>query len=401
MKKNILFFALLISVNVAFAQVWEPMASLPGGPLDARHHPVTFSIDGYGYLLTGAVNGMPSDDFMRYEAMTDTWETLPDFPGLARSFSYATSRGPKAYVGFGGSANGTPLRDLWEYDSETEEWSQLADCPCSPRYHPAFIQLDDKIYVGLGNNNSNLDDWWEYDIPTDTWSQKDDLPGPSRHHPFYFGIEGIAYVGFGHGDNVNGNLSVYNDFYQFDPATDEWTQLNDFPGEARVAGTQFDYNGKGYVLSGDGDNHSFMEEGEFWEYEPQSDEWTQLTSHPGSSRWAPGSFVIDDYVYFMCGLSNIQLESDMMRFDLNPTATSVSDIEVESIAVFPNPAKSTINIDADISQFSEVRLVNGYGQTVRRVNRKQVESEDLPNGLYFLQFFKNDLISTTKVMVVH
>ena len=174
-------------------------------------------------------------------------------------------------MGFGG-ASGTAFNDLWEYDSETEEWTQLADCPCEGRYHPAFVQLDDKIYVGMGNNsNGNLKDWWEYDIPTDTWTQKDDLPGPPRHHPYHFGIDDIAYVCFGHGNSMNGNLSIYTDVYKFDPSTDEWTQLNEFPGEGRVAGTQFDYGGKGYVLSGDGDDHSFMEEGEFWEYDPATD----------------------------------------------------------------------------------------------------------------------------------
>ena len=400
MKGQILIYALLLSVNLAFAQTWEPMASLPGGASDARHHPITFSVDGYGYLLAGDVNGEESRDFMRYDALTDTWENLPDFPGAVRSFSYASARGTKAYLGFGG-ADGVPYNDLWEYDTETEEWSQLADCPCEPRYHPAFIQLDDKIYVGLGNNPANMDDWWEYNILTDTWSQKDDLPGPSRHHPYYFGIDGIAYVGLGHGNSVNGNLSIYNDFYQFDPGTDEWTQLNDFPGEGRVAGTQFDYNGKGYVLSGDGDDHSFMDEGEFWEYETQSDEWTQLTSHPGSSRWAPGNFVIDNYVYLMCGLSTIQLESDMMRFELEPALTSVGDIVAESIDVFPNPAKNFINIGTDVNQFSEIRLVNSYGWNVQTVKGKQVDLEDLPSGVYYLQFFNNELISTTKFMVIH
>ena len=29
-----------------------------------------------------------------------------------------------------------------------------------------------------------------------------------------------------------------------------------FLGEARVAGTQFAVNGKGYILSGDGDDHA-------------------------------------------------------------------------------------------------------------------------------------------------
>ncbi len=398
MKKQILLFTLLLPLNFLFAQSWEPMASLPGGASDARHHPVTFAVDGYGYLLTGSVNGEAANDFMRYDAAADTWETLPDFPGGPRSFSYGTSRGTKAYIGFGGF-DGVPYKDLWEYDTETEAWTQLADCPCAPRYHPAFIQLEDKIYVGMGNNSSNLKDWWAYDIPTDTWTQKDDLPGPSRHHPFYFGIDDIAYVGFGHGNNVGDNLSIYNDFYQFDPSTDEWTRLEDFPGEGRVAGTQFDYNGKGYILSGDGDDHSFMEEGEFWEYEPQSDTWTPLTSHPGRSRWAPGNFVIDNYVYFMCGLSDVQLESDMMRFELEPLATSTNEITASKIGVFPNPAKNFFTILDDITPFSEVRLVNNYGQIVQTIIANQVAVEALPSGVYYLQFFKDRSMSTEKIII--
>lgn len=399
MKKILLLCAFLSAANFLSAQTWEPRASLPAGPLDARHHPVNFTIDGYGYLLTGSVNGAPADDFMRYDPATDSWETLPDFPGAARIYSYGTSRGTKAYVGFGGY-DGIALDDFWEYDSETEEWTQLADCPCEPRYHPAFIQLDDKVYVGMGNNSSNLRDWWEYDIPTNTWTEKDDLPGPSRHHPFYFGVDGIAYVGFGHGNSVGGNVNVFNDFYKFDPATDEWTQLNDFPGEGRVAGTQFDYNGKGYILSGDGDNHSYMAEGEFWEYAPETDLWTQLPSHPGnSSRWAPGNFVIDNYVYFMCGLSSLQLESDMMRFELEPLSTSVDAIASRSIDIFPNPANSFINIAVDVTQYSEVRLVNSYGKVVRKVVTNRVTLEDLPSGMYYLQFFNDELTTTEKVMI--
>lgn len=399
MKKQILLYVLLLSANFVLAQSWEPMASLPGGNGDARHHPVTFSVDGYGYVMTGSVLGTPSDDFLRYEAATDTWEELPDFPGGARTQSYGTSRGTKAYIGFGVIDNEL-YNDLWEYDTETEQWTQLADCPCEARIHPAFIQLDDKIYVGMGNGTANFRDWWEYDIPTNTWTQKDDLPGPTRHHPFYFGIDGIAYVGFGHGNSVGGNLSIYNDFYMFDPATNEWTRLNDFPGEARVAGTQFDYDGKGYVLSGDGDDHYFMEEGEFWEYEPELDAWTQLASHPGSSRWAPGNFVIDNYVYFMCGLSDVRLESDMMRFELEPTTSTNNEIASTPIAVFPNPAKNFISIKDDINSFSKVSLVNNYGQIIQSVTTNQVDVEALPEGMYYLQFYKDELIRTEKIMVI-
>ncbi|MEO1259041.1 MAG: T9SS type A sorting domain-containing protein [Bacteroidota bacterium] len=399
MKKTLLLFSLFIFSICLFAQEWEPMASLPQGAADARHHPVAFTIDGYGYVATGTVNGNESNDFMRYDPTTDTWEQLPNFPGPARGYAYGTSRGTKAYMGFGLSGLGGALRDLWEYDSETEQWSQLASCPCEARLHPAFVQLDSLIFVGLGNNSNNLRDWWEYNINTDSWTQKDDFPGFARHHPFMFGIDSIAYVGFGHG--TVGNPPIYVDFYKFDPSTDEWTQLQDFPGEARVAGTQFDYEGKGYVLSGDGDDHSWMAEGEFWEYDPTIDEWTQLPSHPGSSRWAPGSFVIDNYVYFLGGLSTIQLESDLMRFNLTGEPPSSTDeIFSSSIQVFPNPTDGEIAFLEDITQFSEVRLVDGFGRLVKQVLSNNVHVADLPNGIYYLQFFKNENMHSEKVVLM-
>ncbi len=399
MKNILLLLSFLFSSAFLFAQSWESMAPLPGGANDARHHPVTFSSGGFGYLMGGDVNGEEENDFMRYNPMSDSWEMLPDFPGLGRSFSYGTSRDTKAYVGFGG-ADEVPFNDLWEYDTETATWTELATCPCEPRYHPAFIQVNDKIYVGLGNNPANLNDWWEYDIPSNTWTEKEDLPGPTRHHPYHFAIDGIAYVGLGHGDSVNGVMSIYQDWYMFDPVTSEWTQLADFPGEARVAGTQFDYNGKGYVLSGDGDDHSFMETGEFWEYDPLVDAWVELTPHPGSSRWAPGSFVIDDFVYLMGGLSNVQLESDMWRFNLGSIVNVEEELNAENLVVYPNPAQTSFTINENIGQFTHILLVDAYGKVVQNVVNQQVDVSQIPSGMYYLKLFKTDEVLSKKLMII-
>ena len=48
----------------------------------------------------------------------------------------------------------------------------------------------------------------------------------------------------------------------------------------------FSYNGKGYVMSGDGDDHEPLDSGELWEYNPISDTWSQLASSSGRSSFS-------------------------------------------------------------------------------------------------------------------
>ena len=161
-----------------------------------------------------------------------------------------------------------------------------------------MVNVGDKIFVGCGSNASSagLSDWWEYDITNNTWLQKTGIPANGRHHPYFFGIGNYAYVGFGHGSvsgpgsNPNSSLFIYNDFYRYDPTNDSWQMMSQFPSQARVAGTQFSYQGKGYILSGDGDSHYPLAQGEFWEYNPLTDTWAQLPSNPGNSIWAPWKF---------------------------------------------------------------------------------------------------------------
>ena len=192
---------------------------------------------------------------------------------------------------------------------DNDVWNQKASFPGDGRNHPAMLSVGNKIFVGCGSNANNLKDWWEYNISTDSWIQRPDLPANESHHPFYFGIGDYAYVGFGHGiypgpgSNSTGSY-IYNDFYRYDPINASWMQMANFPSEARVAGTQFSYNGKGYILSGDGDDHGPLSSGEFWEYDPTNDSWNQLQSHPGGAIWAPGNFVIGCDVYFLLGQNN-------------------------------------------------------------------------------------------------
>ena len=259
------------------------------------------------------------DVFCRYDTDRDEWDMLEPFPGGRRSYAAgAVHAGENAvYFGFGRSASNRALRDLWRWDGEV--WLQRASCPqgCE-RLHPALVALDQHIFVAAGSGaTGNLVSAWAYSIASDSWEQLAPLPGPARHHPYQFALGGRPYVFGGHGSwDPTTQASIYSDLYRWDmrqagsPATGlQWTgavsRLRSLPGEGRVAGTQFDLGGYGYVLSGDGQDHRSMQTGEFWRYDPNSNDWTQLPPHPGASRWAPASFVLAGRVHMYNGYERL------------------------------------------------------------------------------------------------
>lgn len=401
---RILISLFLISLQISFSQSWSEKAPIPGGE-GARHHPVTFTLGDFGYVVTGVTaDNFLLDDFFRYDPETDMWTELEEFPGPARGLSYGDTYQGKAYMGFGIGSQGY-LNDLWEYDSETNEWTELTPCPCDGRAHPAFVQTGGKIYVSNGNDDVNdMKDAWEYDIETDTWRQLPDMPGERRHHPYYFAVNGKFYVGFGHHQ-----MLIFDDFYEWDPSMEEWTRMNDFPGEGRVAGTQFNYKGKGYILSGQGEDHQNLDTGEFWEWDPETDSWTELEAHPGTGRWAPGSFIINDELFFLAGRSGVPngfqlVENTMISYRLNPPASNnyVELIEHNTL-LYPNPAKDNINIDLNDKNIQSIKIYDSNGIEVfqSQTHTKSINLENYNSGMYFMEIstdsrtFRDKFIKTS------
>lgn len=383
-------FLFVVSIQ---AQNWVERTAHPGDP---RHHPATFVINDTAYLLTGSTETANTNDFYQYDPVEDSWATLPDFPGVARSFSYAASTNGKGYLGFGVSDTDY-LNDLWEYDPATGIWTELSSCPCTKRAHPAFVIQDGRIFVGLGNYTSNLKDWWEYNIATDTWRQLPDLPGPSRHHPYHFAVGGSVYVGLGHGVG----MTIYKDWYRWDLTTETWETMNDFPAQARVAGTQFTMGDRGFVLSGDGDDHSTMATGEFWEYDYITDTWTELPPHPGVSRWAPGSFAIGNTAYFTSGQvrdgnPNEGLQNDLWSFTYEAIAANENTEELKTnLVIYPNPSSEKVSIDGlSTAQVVTVSIFDNTGKLIETVsyNGGFMDISSLTAGLYFLSISEDDKV---------
>ena len=90
-------------------------------------------------------------------------------------------------------------------------WTQHSTPSIDPRLNVSF-GLGSKGYAGLGYNNGLLKHFWEYDPATDSWIALPDFPGESRFNPVYFTALGKAYIGLGYNLDYPGGQKYYNDF---------------------------------------------------------------------------------------------------------------------------------------------------------------------------------------------
>ena len=159
----------------------------------------------------------------------------------------------------------------------------------------ASFFIGTKAYVGTGYHSNYKNDFWEYDPSNNTWTQKATYGGVPRSHATGFSIDGKGYMGTGN------NGSVLKDFWEYDPTINTWTRKADFGGTARINACSFSIGNKGYLGTGLDANNNYTKD--FWEYNPASNAWTRKADFGGVGRYAAASFVIGTKGYLGTGVS--------------------------------------------------------------------------------------------------
>lgn len=404
MKNTLLLILSLFTVCAASAQVWTQLSDTPF----ERHHSNGFGYEGNAYVFEGVRNTQGPTAFSNamwmYNPTFDLWTELDDFPGPTRRIAIGDDFNEKYYYGFG-LGTSSYLTDLWEFDPADMSFTQLPSCPCIGRSHPAFVAHNDKVFMGSGtSDNGDLKDWWEYDMQTQVWTQKADIPGDDRHHPFQFAMGDFIYVGGGHALNWS----------KYDMINETWSPIDDFP-DGRVAGSQFSYQGKGYVIGGDDQNHVHVSDATtFLQYDPEEDEWNALPELPLGSRWANSSLIIDSLLYYFGGLSdNFSNDVSMWVFDMSiynapadttsmdttamdttmvdTTATFIAELDQQIIQASPNPFTDVIQLSdlAGTRSSFDLLVFNSQGKLVMKqsnyfLNEDVHFDKDLDRGVYII-----------------
>lgn len=152
---------------------------------------------------------------------------------------------------------------------------ECAPMPAGGRAGACVCTLDGKAYVFAGRDNtgSRTNSLWAYTASADSWTQLPDCPGSKRVNATMAACNGVVYMGLGYtGGGVYKDQSYLHDWWKYDPATAQWTQLADFPSNNTVAAVSYTTDGKIYVLYGFGHHYTR----EMWVYTPDDNQWRQI-----------------------------------------------------------------------------------------------------------------------------
>ncbi len=168
--------------------------------------------------------------------------------------------------------------------------TRVSSIPGAGRASALAFAINGKGYVLTGRSNEpkdSLKQLWEYNPATDKWSQKAPFPGKARVKAVAAVLNNKVYLGLGFQSNKGAVLNqkaYFSDFWMYDPITNKWEKMAGFPGNDTSGAFCFAMNNKMYVGSGYAylTMHTY-----FWCYIPDENRWVGLKNLPGDQRFGP------------------------------------------------------------------------------------------------------------------
>lgn len=342
---SILFSCTRASLNYTQNGNWVARATYGGGSGVAVGYGASFVINNLAYVGTGMNPSAPANrlvSMFKYTpgtipnvpggydslAASGSWTSIANFPGQPRSNAIGFAIGGTGYIGSGLANDGaTALADFYAYNPTTGSWTQIDsihDAQGSyPRYDAAAFGFDTVGYVLTGTDGFNyFSDVWKYSPSVGHWIQQGHQPGSTRSGAITWVYQGTGYLVTGYTPNPKyANANSAYDFWSFNPnsadSNNAWSRKHDisntnsgtfddgYTNIVRKNGVGFvelGVNGrdKGYVTLGatNGTDVSFT-----WEYDFQSDTWTEKTPYEGTAREGAVGFTVQNRGFVATGLN--------------------------------------------------------------------------------------------------
>jgi N-acetylneuraminic acid mutarotase len=201
--------------------------------------------------------------------------------------------------------------------SHVEGWGANAWQP--QRIGATGFSIGSKGYIGTGYGYGKgyiyMKDFWEYNPATDSWTQKADFSGTARSWAIGFSLGSKGYIGTG-----KTSSGYTKDFWEYNPVNNTWTKKADFGGIPRQLATGFSINtaliNRGYIGTGGNGGSNPINLKDFWEYNPVTNIWLQKADFPGIARYAAVGFSISGKGYLGTGINYVSSTENTIYNDL-------------------------------------------------------------------------------------
>lgn len=190
-------------------------------------------------------------------------------------------------------------------------WTKSTPFKGRPRSGAVVFTIGETAFVGLGYDGDDyIRDFYSYNINKGFWEEIETFPGEMRERAVAFSLNGKGYVGLGYNRELD--KEELGDFWEYDPDTDEWSRIEDFPGTARYNSVAFAVGTSGYIGTGyDGDEYN----SDFYEFDGNTKTWREIVSYPGEKIESGVAFTVNNKGYVCAGRNNGLYNLDFWEFD--------------------------------------------------------------------------------------
>jgi N-acetylneuraminic acid mutarotase len=246
------------------------------------------------------------------------------------------------------------LATLFSCSLSAQTWVQKTDCPGSGRFWATSFVCEDKIYTGTGrpefSSLSPTSDMWQYDPATDAWAQVANFPGGNREGTTSFSYDNRGFMAFG-----SPFIQFTNDVWEYIPESNTWEQKASCPASFAFS-HGFVIDDHFYIGPENGTNKTFA-------YDITNDSWSEVAAFPGDDRRAQVAFSVNGKGYLGMGADVFSgVESDFYRYD------PVSDSWEEIASISPTSDQSSgFSID-NVGYVYNVGGSGGGGKSIYKYN---------------------------------
>lgn len=251
------------------------------------------------------------------------------------------------------------------------DWTNIVNLTeHTPRHENSFVQLGDKFYLFGGRESADKMDI--YDYTTNTWSQAASTAPFEFNHFQAVAYEGLIWVIGSFKDNSYPNETPADNIYMYDPIEDSWIQGPPIPNSRKRGSSGLVmYNNKFYIVAGNTIGHNGGYIPWFDEFDPATGEWTVLDDAP-HSRDHFHATVVDNKLFVVGGrltggeggtFAPVISEVDVYNF----TTGNWSTLPASANLPTPRAASATVNFNG------KVVVIGGEGNGQAYVNTDELD----------------------------